>query len=225
MIQWMENGEVDLYFDSPYPVLVISDETGATPILRRFRFGVEEYHSVFFVPVNSEMDELADLKGQMIAFEEIFSTSGYMLPLTYLLEQQMNPVMKSAPESEVGAEETGYVFSTADDTTVQWVISGLVPAGVVDNVTFSRLPEETQAQLKIIAETDDVPRQMVLVRDGMDADLVEAIHTTLLEMDESAEGQEALEAFQTTEFAEFAEGADAALARMRALYDLVQQEQ
>ncbi|HUM69014.1 MAG TPA: PhnD/SsuA/transferrin family substrate-binding protein, partial [Chloroflexota bacterium] len=53
MIQWINDGEVDIYFDSPYPVLVISDETGATPILRRFRFGVPEYHSVFFVPKDS----------------------------------------------------------------------------------------------------------------------------------------------------------------------------
>jgi len=225
MIQWMQNDEVDLYFDSPYPVLVISNETGATPILRRFRFGVPEYHSVFFVPKDSKMDNLEDLMGQMVAFEESFSTSGYMLPLSFLIENKMNPVQKSAPENDVADDEVGYVFSTADDTTVQWVISGIVHVGVVDNVTFSRLPEETQAELKIIAATEDVPRQMVLVREGMEADMVEAIRKTLLAMDESEQGQVALEAFQTTEFAEFSEGADAALARMRTLYELVQQEQ
>ncbi len=225
MIQWMKDGEVDLYFDSPYPVLVISDETGATPILRRFRFGVPEYHSVFFVPANSEVDSLDDLMGRMVAFEESFSTSGYMLPLSYLVEQRMNPVLKSSPESEVAADEMGYVFSAADNTTVQWVISGIVPAGVVDNVTFFRLPEETQAQLKIIAATEDVPRQMVLVRAGMDDDLVAAIRTALLTMEETEEGRAALELFQTTEFAEFAEGAEVELARMRELYELVQAEQ
>jgi phosphonate transport system substrate-binding protein len=225
MIQWMRDGDVDLYFDSPYPVLVISDETGATPILRRFRFGVPQYHSVFFVPQDSEIESLDDLRGQMVAFEEAFSTSGYMLPLSFLIEQQMNPVLKSSPENEVATDEVGYVFSTADDTTVQWVVSGIVPAGVVDNVTFSRLPEETQAQLKIVAATEDVPRQMVLVRPDMDAALVEAIRTALLQMDESEEGRAALESFQTTEFAEFEEGAEAALARMRTLYDLVQQSE
>ncbi|HFE65686.1 MAG TPA: phosphate ABC transporter substrate-binding protein, partial [Chloroflexi bacterium] len=29
MIQWVNNGEVDIYFDSPYPALVIRDATGA----------------------------------------------------------------------------------------------------------------------------------------------------------------------------------------------------
>ncbi|MBK8985623.1 MAG: PhnD/SsuA/transferrin family substrate-binding protein [Chloroflexi bacterium] len=50
MITWMDNGEVDTYFDSPYPSLVISEATGATPILRRLKYGVDEYHTVFFQP-------------------------------------------------------------------------------------------------------------------------------------------------------------------------------
>ncbi len=222
MIQWMKEGRVDLYFDSPYPVLVISDETGATPILRRFKFGVAEYHSVFFVRQDSPVASLDDLKGQLVAFEESFSTSGYMLPLSYLIEQGLNPVEKPSPETAVASGEIGYVFSKADNTTIQWVISGKVPAGVVDNVTFSRLPKETQAELKIIAATEDVPRQMVLVRAGMDEALVEVIRSELLAMDESAAGQAALDTFLTTEFAEFAEGPEAALARMRVLYDMVQ---
>ncbi|MGB4869710.1 MAG: PhnD/SsuA/transferrin family substrate-binding protein, partial [Candidatus Promineifilaceae bacterium] len=32
MVLWMRNGQVDLYFDSPYPTLVISQETNAIPI-------------------------------------------------------------------------------------------------------------------------------------------------------------------------------------------------
>ena len=39
MIQYLKNGEVDLYFDSAYPATVISDESGAHPFLRRWRFG------------------------------------------------------------------------------------------------------------------------------------------------------------------------------------------
>lgn len=222
MIQWMEDGEVDLYFDSPYPVLVISDETGAEPILRRQKYGVSEYHSVFFTQADNELSSLSDLAGQMVAFEESFSTSGFMLPLSFLIEQDMNPVEKSDADSDVADDEVGYVFSTADDTTIQWVISGKVPVGVIDNVTFMRLPEETQAGLKIIAETEDVPRQLVLVRPGLDAELVEAIRAELLVMDENDAGLQALETFLTTEFDEFPEGPEAALSRMRTLYELVQ---
>ncbi|MEZ4646360.1 MAG: phosphate/phosphite/phosphonate ABC transporter substrate-binding protein [Chloroflexota bacterium] len=223
MVQWMANGEVDLYFDSPYPALVISQKTGAEPILRRWKYGVSAYHTLFFARADAGITTVADLQGHMIAFEESFSTSGYMLPLSYLLEQGLNPVSKESPEVTVAADEIGYTFSTADNTTIQWVVSGRVVAGVVDNVTYELfVPEETRQEFVVLAETEDVPRQLVLVRPGMDADLKAAIKSGLLTMDETEEGRAVLDVFLTTEFDEFPEGADAALARMRTLYDLAQ---
>jgi phosphonate transport system substrate-binding protein len=225
MTRWMAEGEVDIYFDSPYPVLVVSQKTGAVPILRRWKYGVSAYHSVFIARKDSGLTSLADLPGRMIAFEESFSTSGYMLPLSYLVEQDMNPVEKADPETAVAPDEVGYVFSTADNTTIQWVVSGKVPIGVVDNVTFELLiPEETREGLTILGATEDVPRQMVLLRSGIEPELAEAIQTILIEVDESEEGQAALAAFLTTEFDEFPEGAEAALARMQTLYELVQDQ-
>ena len=208
----------------PYPVLVVSQETGATPILRRLKYGVDEYHSVFVVRQDSDIETLEDLYGQIIAFEEAFSTSGYMLPLAYLVQNGMNPVEVSSPDSTVAADEIGYTFSTADDTTIQWVISGRIPLGVIDNVTLGRLPEETQAELRVIAATEDVPRQLVLVNQTLDESLVNAIQEKLLGMDETEAGQAALDIFLTTEFTEFPEGAAAALEYMNNLYQLVQQE-
>lgn len=225
MIEWMGSGEVDLYFDSPFPASVINQETGAMPILRRLRFGVSQYHSVFFSRANADLQSAADLTGKMVAFEEPFSTSGYMLPLAYLIEKELNPVEKESLDTAVSPGEVGYVFSTADNTTVQWVVSGLVPAGVTDNVTFGRLPAETQAELAIFAETEDVPRQLVLVRAGLDEALIARIKTELLAMDENETGQAALDTFQTTEFTEFPEGPDKALARIQQIYQMVQAQE
>jgi phosphonate transport system substrate-binding protein len=224
MIEWIGSGEVDLYFDSPYPALVISQETGATPILRRLKYGVAQYHSVFFSRVGADFTSVADLTGQMVAFEEPFSTSGFMLPLAYLVEQGLTPVEKPGLDTAVSPDELGYVFSTADNTTLQWVISGKVPAGVTDDVTFSRLPADTQAELTIFAATEDVPRQLVLVRPGLDEAMVATLKAELLAMDENETGQAALETFLTTEFTEFPEGPEKALARMQELYQLVQDQ-
>jgi len=133
-------------------------------------------------------------------------------------------VEKESLETAVSSGEVGYVFSTADNTTVQWVISGLAPAGVTDNVTFGRLPADTQAELAVFAETEDVPRQLVLVRAGLDEALVAKIKSELLAMDENEAGQAALETFLTTEFTEFPEGPEKALARMQQIYQMVQAE-
>lgn len=223
MIQYMADGEVDIYFDSPYPALVVSQQTGAMPVLRRWKYGVSAYHSVFIARKDSGLSSLEDLQGKMVAFEESFSTSGYMLPLSFLMEQGMNPVEKANPETAVATDEVGYVFSTADNTTIQWVVSGKVPVGVIDNVTFDiLLPEETREGLIILAATEDVPRQVMVLREEIEPELAAAIQQILINIDEQADAQMALEEFLTTEFDEFPEGAEAALARMQTLYELVQ---
>lgn len=221
MIQWLENDQVDIYFDSPYPALVIRDATGALPILRRQKYGVSSYHSVFIVRADSSINNLDDLLGNVIAFEEPFSTSGYMLPLSHLVQLGFQPVETQSPDTAVANDEIGYIFSTADNTTIQWVVSEKVLAGVIDNVTFARLPQETQNELRIIAETEDVPRQVVLVRPDLDPELISAIENALLTMDETEEGRQALEVFLTTEFDRFPEGAEEALTKMEELYRLV----
>ncbi len=223
MTQWMADGVVDIYFDSPYPALVISQKTGAVPILRRLKYGVAEYHSLFFTRADSGVTSMADLQGKLLALEEPFSTSGFMLPYTYLIEQGFTPVEKASLESVVMPDEVGYVFSTADNTTIQWVVSGRAPVGVVDNISYELfIPAETRAELTVLAETEDVPRQMVLLRAGMDEAIQEAIKQILLEMDETPEGEAVLETFLTTEFTEFPESAETALNRMRVLYELAQ---
>jgi phosphonate transport system substrate-binding protein len=89
---------------------------------------------------------------------------------------------------------------------------------------FREIPASVRQQLRILAETEALPRQLVLVSPTLTPTEVEAITATLLEMDETATGQETLATFQeTTRFDEFPEGAEAVLARIRELHALTQE--
>lgn len=217
---WLKDGEVDLYFDSPYPAMLVSEQSGAEAILRRWKEGKADYYGIIFTMRDRNLDTLADLQGKTIAFDEVSSTSGYMLPVALFVQNGLNPVEKNALSDNLSNNEVGYVFSDDDENTIQWVISGKVDAGAVDIGTFMEIPSESREKMAILAETDKVARHIVLVRPGMDPQMQQAIQRILVEMDRTPEGKAVLEQFEeTAKFDDFP--TDASLSKMRSLYEQV----
>lgn len=220
MASLLKSGEVDIYFDSPYPAMIVSDKSGAKPILRRWKGGVPEYYTVIFTMKDQGIKSLGDLKGKMLGFDEISSTSGYMLPMALLLKAGLNPREKTSAGSTVSANEVGYAFSDDDENTIQWVISGKVAAGAIDIGSFMEIPEASRKAMVVLAQSEKVARHMALARAGMKPEMVEAIKTILIQMDKTPEGKEVLEKFEeTAKFDNFPP--EASIARMRELYELV----
>lgn len=222
MAKLLASGEVDLYFDSTYPATVISDQTGARIILRRWRFGVEEYQSVIFASAASGITSIDQLPGHMVAMDAPYSTSGFLLPSVLLIENGFTLSGKGRYDDPVAPGEIGFAFSYDDENTLQWVLNGFTSAGVTDDFHFDvAFPEEAKSQLVELARTEFTPRQVVLVRSGLDEELVQAIVRVLTTMHETEAGAAALEPFQTSKFDEFPEGIESATARMREMMELV----
>ena len=223
MAALLESGEVDLYFDSAFPATSISDASGALPILRRARFGVDMYTTVIFTTKESGITSIDQLKGQIIAFDNQFSTSGFLLPAVILVENQLILIGKSSYNDPVEENEVGFVFSSDDVNTLQWVLRGLAAVGATNDYHFDlAFPPEAREQLVELARTEPVPRQVVLARPRMDPVLLEAIKTALISVDDSEAGIAALIPFQTTQFDEFPDGIEAAADRMREMIALVE---
>ena len=53
MAKMMQSGAVDIYFDSLYPATIVSQQSGAEPILRRWKKGKAEYRTIFFTRADS----------------------------------------------------------------------------------------------------------------------------------------------------------------------------
>ena len=217
MANMLESGEVDLYFDSLYPAMIVSEKSGAKLLLRRWKKGKSQYHTILFARADSGLTSLDDLQGKMIGVEEPYSTSGYFIPMVYLLKAGLNPVEKKRETSALAKDQVGYIYTEEDENTIQWVVSGKLAAGAVDDRSFFRIPEETRTQLTILADTEKVARQVVLIRSGIDRAQREAIATILMEMDQTPEGQTILEKFgETTKFDQLPP--EAGWERMQKLY-------
>jgi phosphonate transport system substrate-binding protein len=198
MVQMMQAGEVDVFFDTAYTALMISSQTNAQPSLRWWKGGQAEYHSLFLTRADSPITSMAQVKGAMVGFEQAFSTSGYFVPRTYLASNGYKVQEFDDAKASVPADTIGYAFSGSSDNTIQWIISGRVPVGVVNNSEYAELPAETQALLRVLAETQPIPRAVVLLNPQLDSQLQQAITAKLVGMESSGAAQSALEAFDGT---------------------------
>jgi len=94
----LRNGKVDLYIDSPFLSVAASVHSGSKFLLRRWKRGRAEYRSVIFAKKDSNLHRLEDLKGNVLAFEEPFSSSGYLLPKMALAQEGLKLVpVKTRP--------------------------------------------------------------------------------------------------------------------------------
>ncbi len=203
MVKWLKSGKVDLYFDSPYPAFLVSEASGAAVILSRWKGGVSSYNSVIITLRNQGIKEINDLRGKTIAFEENFSTSGYMLPYSYLKQQGLILTEKNANTQSFSNNETAYVFSGSDNNSLQWVISGRVDAMAMGSVDFEQLPQETRQQFMVIGKTRSVPRHLVVISPTLSKNKVTRLKKILLQMNKIESGKKILEQFEETrKFAE-----------------------
>jgi phosphonate transport system substrate-binding protein len=198
MADLIRDGEVDLYIDSPFPIARVAQLAGIQPIAVRWKKGVAEYHSVIFAREDGPLDSLEDLKGQMIAFDDPHSTSGFLLPLTTLVRRGMALKEYEELSARVAPDTVGYVFSGDDENTIFWVLKGLTAAGVMDDVSFAKLSGDRIGELKPLLRTSPVPRHLVACPRDLDAVLLAELKNILLTMHETREGRRALWKFQRT---------------------------
>jgi len=192
----IREGRVDLFHDSIVPTMVLSKWSGSVPILRQWKYGETDYYSVIVVKEDSGINTLSDLKGKVIAFDEPHSTSAHILPRMLLVEKKLKLVQVIGP-GRAEPDAVGFVHGS-DDSAPHLLVIGKVDAAATSHREFQVLRPEVRDQLKIIARTRSVPRQIISVRKDLDPKIISALRELLLSMDKDPEGQEVLKKQQNT---------------------------
>ena len=200
MAELLKDGTVDIYMDSPYPILAVQELSGSQVILRRWKNGVHSYTSIFVANKSSGIQEVEELLGKVVAFEEPFSTSGYILPAGTLVDLGFNLVEVKVPDAIVKSGEIGYYFSSDDENSIELLMQGRVGAAGMSVGDYEKNPDEIKAQLAVFGKTVTVPRQLVSVRPGMEPELVEKIQRLMIRLDDTEESRLLLKKLKRSKF-------------------------
>lgn len=215
----LEGGEIEVFFADPYSTAIASENTGAKPIVRRWRKGKLKEYALLIARKDRDINTLSDLRGKTLALRDSHSATGYLLPVSMLLEAGFLPVTNFSANTEARQKEIRYIFGRSSKNIIEWVISSQVDAGTVTYSAYKKLEPEIRNSMVILAETEKFPQQFALLRADLDRGMAEEIETILLNMNRNAEGRAVLEKFRRT--SKFDRPSQEDLTRIIELYDRI----
>ena len=87
----LANGETDIALLGPWGYVLANNESGAQAVSTILYDGKPEYFGIIVTHPESGIKSVADLKGKTFAFGDKGSTSGYLVPLHYFMQQGIIP--------------------------------------------------------------------------------------------------------------------------------------
>ena len=175
------------------------------------------YSSYLIVPADREATGLDDLKGDLHAFSDPNSNSGYLVTTALLAERKLKP--------EDFFRQT--IFTYGHRNVVRAVASGLVQSGSVDGYVWevmATLEPELTSGTKVIRKSEllGFPPVASLARQANDVN-VEMIRHALLVMKDDPEGRDVLSMLRLDGFSEEPQNLfDPIAAKMRLVRSLTQ---
>jgi phosphonate transport system substrate-binding protein len=144
------------------------------------------FQSVFIAKTDSGIKTLADMKGKQISFGSQSSTSGHLMPRSFLLQAKIDP--------EKDFKRIAY--SGAHDATIASVVSGKVDAAALDMTVWKKFVTEARVDTKTVDVFYTTPTYFNYnwsVHADMPADLRGKLQKALLDLDPNTpEGKEIL---------------------------------
>jgi len=130
-VEALVNKKVDMVWFGGFTFVQarIRSNDGVEPLVQRVED--EQFKSVFITPVGSGVEKLEDLKGKSVAFGSPSSTSGHLMPRSYLLQAKVDP-----------DRDLRVSFSGAHDATALAVAGGRVAAGALNISVWEKMVAE-----------------------------------------------------------------------------------
>ncbi len=179
-VEALRNGDADISFMGALPFVLAEDQIGAVPLLSEVYRGQPSYSGRVFVRRDSGIETLADLRGRDIAFSDPVSESGYIYPLDLFV--------RAALFSGTGDADSFFgqkFFAGGYQQAMQAMANGLVDAAGASQYADLYLTPDQQAEIKVLAESEQIPSHAIIARPDLDAGLQAKFIETMLRLNES----------------------------------------
>ena len=137
-VEALVNKKVDLVWFGGFTHVQANLRSGGKIVPLAQREEDTRFQSVFIAKTNSGIKALADMKGKQVSFGSQSSTSGHLMPRSFLLQAVLNP--------EKDFRRVAY--SGAHDATIASVVSGKVDAAALDITVWRKFVSENKVDTK-----------------------------------------------------------------------------
>lgn len=186
ILEGFANGTLDVGYISATE-MVQARERESAEILLAGEIDGNPYYSSYWVSLKDKpYTQIADLRGQPIAFSSRSSTSGFVVPFWDLHNKGL-VTPGDAPESFFGEGNVWYGVGYV--SAIERVLSGEAEAGAVSYYVLDEdrhLTPEQKARLQKVAEQGPVPTHVIAVSSMVEPAEAARIKAALLEFNEEA---------------------------------------
>lgn len=183
----------DVAIMNTFSYLLANAKYGAHAVMRVVRrYGEQTYRGEIIVRVDAGIDSVAQLQGKTIAYVDPSSTSGYIYPKEVLRRQGIVPREEVFANGHTQAVlkvyqkdvDAGACFYSARDTV----------SGEYLDARAKIAPQHPDVYdvIKILALSDPIPNDPVVMRRGLSADVQDKLVQALMEFQSTPQGKAAL---------------------------------
>jgi phosphonate transport system substrate-binding protein len=193
-VEALVNKQVDLVWFGGFTHVQAQLRSGGKIIPIAQREEDTQFRSVFITQTNSGIKTLNDLKGKAVSFGSQSSTSGHLMPRSFLLQAKINP--------EKDFKRVAY--SGAHDATIASVVSGRVDAAALDITVWRKFVADKKvdtSKVDVFFTTPPFYNYNWSVHADMPAPLRERVTKALLDLSmDTPEGKEILTLNRATNY-------------------------
>jgi len=139
-VEALVNKKVDVVWFGGFTHVQANIRSGGKIVPLAQREEDTKFQSVFIAKTDSGIKSLQDMKGKQISFGSASSTSGHLMPRSFLLEANINPEK----------DFRRIAYSGAHDATIASVVSGKVDAAALDITVWRKFVNENKVDTKAV---------------------------------------------------------------------------